>query len=105
MVGWEPMPPRAPPEVIEPESTMMMLEPRLRICSSTRAWAPPPTAIMTITAATPMMMPSMVNAERILLTRRASRAMRRVAAKFIAALRPHPPGYWRGPAPRGRRES
>jgi hypothetical protein len=39
---------------------------------------------MTITAATPMMMPSMVSAERILFTRRASSAILSVAAKFMA---------------------
>ena len=38
---------------------------------------------MTITAATPMMMPSMVSAERSLLTRSAPRAMRRMAAKLM----------------------
>ena len=43
-----------------PACRMMRLEPRLLICSSTRACAPAPTAIMVITAATPMMMPSMV---------------------------------------------
>ncbi len=92
----EPEPPRAPPDVTEPESTMMMFEPRLLICSSTRACAPLPTAIMTITAATPMMMPSMVKAERILLMRRASRATRRVAAKFIVNVMwpARPPHRW-----------
>ena len=63
---------------------MMRFEPRLRIWSSTRACAPAPTATMVITAATPMMMPSMVSAERSLLMRSARSAMRRVARKFMA---------------------
>ena len=67
----------------------MRLEPRLLIWSSTRACAPAPTATIVMTAATPMMMPSIVSAERSLLMRSAASAMRSVARKFMA--RPPPP--------------
>ena len=52
----------------------MRFEPRLLIWSSTRACAPAPTATIVITAPTPMMMPSIVSAERSLLTRSAASA-------------------------------
>ena len=67
----------------------MRFEPRLLIWSSTRACAPAPTATIVMTAATPMMMPSIVSAERSLLMRSAASAMRSVARKFMA--RPPPP--------------
>ena len=53
-----------------------MFEPRLAICSATRAWAPAPTDTMVITAPTPITMPSIVSALRSLLTRSARTAMR-----------------------------
>src|SRR5262245_12190361 len=62
-----------------------MLEPRLWICSATRAWAPAPTATMVMTAPTPMTMPSMVRALRSLLTRSALTAMR-VLAQSVMGL-------------------
>ena len=43
----------------------------LAICSEILSLAPVPTASIVITAPTPMMIPSMVSAERILLTFRA----------------------------------
>jgi len=58
---------------------MIMFEPRLWICSATRACAPEPTATMVITAPTPMTMPSMVSALRSLFTRRARTAIRALA--------------------------
>ena len=67
---------RTPPAVVEPGMTSSRFEPSARICSSTRACAPAPTAIITITAPTPMTMPSMVSALRSLLTASARRAMR-----------------------------
>jgi hypothetical protein len=47
------------------------LLPIFEICSEILLLAPVPTAIIAITAPTPMMMPSMVSAERILFTRNA----------------------------------
>ena len=55
-----PVPPRAPPVVREPFSTIMMLEPRLSIDSLTRDSAPAPIATIAITDEMPMMMPSEV---------------------------------------------
>ncbi len=63
-----------------------MFEPRLWICSATRAWAPAPTATMVITAPTPMTMPSMVSALRSMLTRSARTAMRALDRTFMPAL-------------------
>jgi hypothetical protein len=63
--------------------TMRRFDPILAICSSIRAFAPEPTAIMAMTAPTPMIIPSMVRAERILLTMRALRAMRRLARRRV----------------------
>lgn len=82
MVSWLPEPMRTPPETAEPESTMIMLEPRLWICSATRACAPLPTATMVITAPTPMTIPSIVSALRSRLTRRARAAIRALARTF-----------------------
>ena len=70
-VGTDPEPKRIPPLVALPESTMSKLDPMEAICSWMRALAPEPMAIMAMTAPTPMMMPSMVRPERILLRPRA----------------------------------
>src|SRR5262245_29624660 len=88
MVSWLPWPSRMPLEVTLPESTMMRLDPRLWICSATRAWAPAPTATMAMTAPTPMMMPSMVSALRSVFTRSDRMAILTLWAMFT---RP-PPG-------------
>jgi len=48
---------------------MIRLLPMLWICSLIRAVAPEPTATMAMTAATPMMIPSMVKADRMRLMR------------------------------------
>src|SRR5262245_59980257 len=74
---------RTPPEVTDPGSSMIKFEPSDLICSSTRACAPAPTAIIVITAATPMMMPSMVSVLRSLFTRRARSAMRMLASQVM----------------------
>ncbi len=76
MVRLEPKPMRTPPEVVVPDRISSRLEPSERICSSTRFCAPAPTAIITITAATPMMMPSMVSTLRSLFTASARIATR-----------------------------
>ena len=67
---------RTPPEVVVPDRISSRLDPSERICSSTRCCAPAPTAIITITAATPMMMPSMVSRLRSLFTASARIATR-----------------------------
>ena len=51
--------------------------------SRTRAFAPSPIAIIAITALTPMIMPSAVNDERILLRSSARNAIRNVGTGFI----------------------
>ena len=56
------------------------------ICSAICLLAPVPTASMAMTAPTPMMIPSMVSAERILFTLRALRAMRAVQRQADHAL-------------------
>jgi hypothetical protein len=63
--------------------TMRRFDPILAICASIRAFAPEPTAIMAMTALTPMMIPSMVRLERILLTTSALRAIRRLARNVV----------------------
>ncbi len=85
-VWTEPVPSRIPPLVTLPDRTMMMLLPMLRICSSIRAVAPDPTATIAITAATPMMIPSMVRADRSLLTLSALNAILTLARIFTLAL-------------------
>ena len=69
-----------------PESTTIRLLPMEAICSLMRSCAPDPTATMAITAATPMMMPSMVSAERILLMRSARKAIFTLAAIFLVFI-------------------
>ena len=74
---------RTPPRLRAPDITMNRLLPRELIWRSISACAPAPTVTMAITAATPMMMPSIVSTLRIRLTRRASRATRRSSARGI----------------------
>ena len=62
-----------PLELTEPGRTINILVPIASNVSSTRDLAPSPIATMAITAPTPMMMPSAVRNERILL-RRSARA-------------------------------
>src|SRR5258708_2248187 len=61
----------------------MRLVPREAIWSCTCCCAPWPTPTVAITAPTPMMMPSMVNSDRILLRVSARIAMRKIASKSI----------------------
>jgi hypothetical protein len=82
-VGTLPDPIRSPPLVELPDWTIKRFDPMPAICSVIRAFAPEPTAIMAITAPTPMMIPNMVKAERILLTLRALKAIRRLAKKVF----------------------
>lgn len=67
----------------------------LAICSAIRAFAPEPTAIMAMTELTPMMIPSMVNPERILLTLRDLKAIRKLARIVIIRFAPFPGKSWR----------
>src|SRR5678816_3211305 len=69
-----PCPCRTGPKPPEPALTMTMFEPALRIWFWIEELAPVPIATMTITAATPMIMPSAVNAVRIALRRSAFKA-------------------------------
>ena len=64
--------------------TMSMLEPRLSICVVTELVAPCPTDINMITANTPMMMPSIVRKERILLEAMALKAIVTACMVFIS---------------------
>ena len=54
---------------------------------STCALAPAPMAIIAMTAPTPMMMPSVVRNERILLRKRARSATRSVTSGFMPTAR------------------
>ena len=74
-----PKPKRAPAWIIDPGIMISKLEPKLAICSCSLFCAPPPIAIMAITAATPITMPSIVKIDLSLLTCNARIAM----AKFI----------------------
>src|SRR5882724_6812785 len=103
IVCCELVPRRTPAALTEPESTMIRLEPRLWICSATRAWAPAPTATIVMTAPTPMMMPSIVSALRSLFTRSARSAMRTACSAFMVLaggpdMAPRPPTLGRAPA-------
>ena len=73
-----PWPWRTGPNAFEPAVTVTMLVPALRIRSSIDDCAPLPMATMTITAATPMIMPSAVSAVRMALRRSAVTAIDRV---------------------------
>ena len=66
-VGSVPAPAFAPPDVFAPDDTMRTLVPIDENACSTRARAPSPIETMAITAPTPMMMPSAVRNDRILL--------------------------------------
>src|SRR5512138_1178702 len=74
--------PRAPPRE-KLDWTKSRFEPRLVICSEMVASVPALMATMIMTAATPMMMPSIVRNERTLFLRTASQAMRMISVSFI----------------------
>lgn len=58
----------------------MMVVPMAPICSTTRCLAPSPTAIITMTEATPMTMPSSVSAVRVRRMRMPRQALRAASA-------------------------
>jgi hypothetical protein len=60
-----------------------MFDPMLAICWAIWAFAPEPTASMAMRAPTPIMIPSMVKMERILLLRRVLNAIFRLAKKVF----------------------
>src|SRR5262245_52925345 len=71
-----PQPYRTPLCEVEPGCTMSECDPRLAICARMTACAPCPMASIAITAATPMITPSIVNVERRGLRCNARCAMR-----------------------------
>ncbi len=79
-VGIEPKPPRAPPDCVLPDITISRFEPIDANDASTSALAPSPMATIAMTAPTPMMMPSTVRNERILLRSSARSATRKVSS-------------------------
>ena len=88
MVGCEPMPPRMPPDLLEPEKSRITLVPEASIIERMRSLAPSPIDTMQITAATPMMMPRAVRLERSVLRRSASVARRSVSPGEIMCRTP-----------------
>jgi len=93
-----------PLAVVAPGMTMMRLFPRLAICCCTAAFAPRPMLTIVNTAATPMMTPSMVSAERSTFRRIARSAVTTVIQRKF--MRERPP--WRAgtvPAVRPRRSA
>ncbi len=83
-----PKPPRTPDdEVLLPGETTSRLLPSELIWSRTRSWAPWPRPTVRITDETPMMMPSMVSAERSRWETIADQPVRRVSAQVMARSR------------------
>src|SRR6185295_15421185 len=78
-----PVPLRTPPTFCAPALTKSRLVPMLSICACTEAEAPWPILTIAITAETPMMMPSIVKAARILLRTRARKATRMIISRFM----------------------
>src|SRR5688572_13985796 len=77
------------------------LVPMREIWSSTRRCAPSPSATIVITAATPMMMPSVVSTERIMLARMAASAtstISRISTAHLAWAGARPAVVDRAPA-------
>ena len=68
-VGAPPKPDRSPPDVVLPGSTSSRFDPTEAIWAEIRWFAPSPIATMMMTAATPMIIPSIVRMERILFAR------------------------------------
>src|SRR5262245_3591575 len=87
-----PHPERTPFAVVAPGKTIRRLFPRLWICCWTAASAPRPMLTMVITAATPMMMPSIVSAERSLFRRSARSAVTKVIERTFMTSPPTPGG-------------
>src|SRR5688500_2525582 len=93
-----PWPIRTPPTLAEPADTVSTSVPRLDTRCSIDALAPSPSAIMTITAATPMITPSDVSAERSLFLVIASNARAIVLVNLMALLSPPRAAAITGPA-------
>src|SRR3954465_10389939 len=86
-----------PPRFTEPDPTINRFDPIAAIWSWICLFAPLPIATMAITAPTPMMMPSIVSAERSLLRAKARRASRNVARSSISVFDGrHRPQVFRG---------
>src|SRR5262249_21362568 len=81
-----PWPMRTPPCMKLPALTMIMLVPADWICASIEVCAPVPSATIVMTAATPMIMPSIVSAVRILFRFSAFTATRRIIRNDIRLL-------------------
>ena len=73
-----PLPKLTPPLDAVPGMTSRLLAPMLAMVFCTAVLEPWPISVMAMTAATPMMMPSVVSAERMTLRRRARKAVRRM---------------------------
>src|SRR5215216_1023578 len=86
LVPVSPVPLRTPPTFCAPALTKSRLVPILSICACTEADAPWPMLTIAITAETPMMMPSIVRAARILLRIRARKATRMIIKKSMLLL-------------------
>ncbi len=83
-VGREPAACRMPPMLAAPGKTTSTFVPSAWICCSILCWAPCPIATIAITAPTPMITPSIVSKDRILLRFKEWSATRNVSRKFIA---------------------
>src|SRR5437867_10153955 len=81
-----PWPCRTPPCVKLPADTMIMFVTADWICASIEVCAPVPSATIVMTAATPMIIPSIVSAVRILLRPSALSAIRRIIRNDIGLL-------------------
>ena len=97
-----PQPERIPPVVKLPGKTVMTFSPRLATWASTCALAPLPMLTIAMTAPTPMIMPSAVRMERILLRRSARKAtlivlMMRMVRRRSVSPRPRPPSISASP--------
>ena len=88
-VETEPPPPRKPPvEVDWPGVTMIRFEPSALICEVICCCAPCPRPTVSITAAMPIRMPSMVSSERIRRALSAATAVRTVSVHSIIGRPP-----------------
>src|SRR5882724_3782764 len=86
-VGCDPNPPNTPLCDDDPGRTIRRFVPIDENASSTRAFAPSPITTMAMKAATPMMMPSAVRNERMVLRPRARKATRRTAQGLMGRPR------------------
>ena len=86
-VNEKPKPLRMPPWLKLPGKTVMMFWPSEATWASTWALAPLPMLTIVMTAPTPMMMPSAVRIDRMVLRRRARRATRIIVVNRMAGGR------------------